>query len=95
MQSLHAKPAIFRRCTRLAIQSYDWTVITTEGQAVESCRGVEGAPNKVTSLVTGYKPVLLNRTNIDGKSLLAPYNLITSFYWVYDESNVISAPFFD
>ncbi len=70
-----------------AIQAYDWTVITTTGQAVESCRGVEGKPNEVTSLVTGYKPVLLNRTNIDGKILLAPYNLITSFYWVYDDVN--------
>ncbi len=49
-----------------AIQTYDWTVITTDGTAVETCRGVEGTPNDVTSLVTGYKPVLLNRTNIDG-----------------------------
>ena len=49
--------------------------------------GVEGTPNEITSLVTGYKPVLLNRTNIDGNTLLAPYNLITSFYWVYDDAN--------
>ena len=70
-----------------AIQSYDWTVITTAGKAIESCRGVQGTPNAVTSLVTGYKPVLLNRTNIDGQKLLAPYNLITSFYWVYDDAN--------
>jgi thiosulfate reductase cytochrome b subunit len=70
-----------------AIQSFDWTVITAEGKAVETCRGVEGTPNDVTSLVTGYKPVLLNRTNIDGDTLLAPYNLITSFYWVYDDAN--------
>jgi thiosulfate reductase cytochrome b subunit len=70
-----------------AIQSYDWTVVTADGGAVESCRGVEGTPNEVTSLVTGYKPVLLNRTNSDGKTLLAPYNLITSFYWVYDEAS--------
>jgi thiosulfate reductase cytochrome b subunit len=70
-----------------AIQTYDWTVITKDGGAVQSCRGVEGSPNSVTSLVTGYEPVLLNRTNIDGKTLLAPYNLITSFYWVYDDAN--------
>ena len=70
-----------------AIQSYDWTVVTTNGKAVETCRGVEGTPNEVTSLVTGYEPVLLNRTNIDGNTLLAPYNLITSFYWVYDDAN--------
>lgn len=75
-----------------AIQTYDWTVITTEGQAVSECRGVEGTPNKVDSLVTGYKPVLLNRTNIDGDTLLAPYNLVTSFYWVYDDANGSKRP---
>ncbi|MDP1715896.1 MAG: cytochrome b/b6 domain-containing protein [Anaerolineales bacterium] len=75
-----------------AIQTYDWTVITTNGTAIESCRGVEGAPNAVTSLVTGYEPVLLNRTNIDGDTLLAPYNLITSFYWVYDDTNGNTRP---
>lgn len=70
-----------------AIQSYDWTVITADSGAVTTCRGVEGKPNEVTSLVTGYEPVLLNRTNSDGATLLAPYNLITSFYWVYDDAN--------
>jgi thiosulfate reductase cytochrome b subunit len=75
-----------------AIQTYDWTVITPDGKAVETCRGVEGTPNAVTSLVTGYKPVLLNRTNIDGQNLLAPYNLITSFYWVYDDAKENARP---
>ena len=70
-----------------AIQSYDWTVLTADGEAVKSYRGVEGDPDKITSLVTGYKPVLLNRTNIDGQKLLAPYNLITTYYWVYDDAN--------
>jgi thiosulfate reductase cytochrome b subunit len=37
-------------------------------------------------LVTGFDPVLLKRTNVDGASLLAPYNLITTFYWVYDDA---------
>jgi thiosulfate reductase cytochrome b subunit len=70
-----------------AIQSYDWTVLTLDKQPVKIYRGVEGDPNAVTSLVTGYKPVLLNRTNIDGQELLAPYNLITTYYWVYDDAN--------
>ncbi|NOH02320.1 MAG: hypothetical protein HND47_10380 [Chloroflexi bacterium] len=70
-----------------AIQTYDWTVITADGEAVETCRGIDGAPNDITSLVTGYEPVLLNRTNIDGQQLLAPYNLLTSFYWVYDDAS--------
>ena len=75
-----------------AIQTYDWTVVTVEGEAVSNCRGIEGAPNEVTSLVTGYEPVLLNRTNIDGDTLLAPYNLITSFYWVYEDANGNTRP---
>jgi thiosulfate reductase cytochrome b subunit len=70
-----------------AIQSYDWTVLTASREPVKTCRGVEGEPNQVTSLVTGYEPALLNRTNIDGNKLLAPYNLITTYYWVYDDAN--------
>ncbi|HEX5940711.1 MAG TPA: cytochrome b/b6 domain-containing protein, partial [Anaerolineales bacterium] len=69
-----------------AIQSYDWTVLTLDKQPRKSYRGVEGNPNAITSLVTGYQPVLLNRTDVDGQKLLAPYNLITTHYWVYDDS---------
>jgi thiosulfate reductase cytochrome b subunit len=75
-----------------AIQSYDWTVLTADKQPVKVYRGVNGDPNSVTSLVTGYKPVLLNRTNIDGQQLLAPYNLITTYYWVYDDANGNTRP---
>lgn len=70
-----------------AIQTYDWTVITVKGNAVSACRGVEGDPNSITSLVTGYEPILLNRNDLNGGQSLAPYNLITSFYWVYDDAN--------
>src|SRR5687768_7572487 len=70
-----------------AIQSYDWTVLTLDNQPRKTYRGVEGDPNSITSLVTGYQPVLLNRTNLDGQKLLAPYNLITTYYWVYDDVN--------
>jgi thiosulfate reductase cytochrome b subunit len=70
-----------------AIQAYDWTVLTLGNQPAKICRGVEGDPSQITSLVTGYEPILLNRTNIDGQQLLAPYNLITSYYWVYDDAN--------
>ncbi len=70
-----------------AIQSYDWTVLTLDQQPAKAYRGVDGDPQAVTSLVSGYKPVLLNRTNVDGQQLLAPYNLITIYYWVYDDAN--------
>jgi thiosulfate reductase cytochrome b subunit len=80
-----------------AIQTYDWTAITPDGQPQIAYRGVEpgsvevaslgDAPVTVTNLVTGFKPVLLNRTDADGDSLLSPYNLVTSWYWVYEDSN--------
>lgn len=69
-----------------AIQSVDWTVLQADGRPPQGCRGVDGDPADVRSLVTGFEPVLMKRTNIDGASLLAPYNLITSFYWVYDDA---------
>lgn len=70
-----------------AIESYDWTVLTPDKQPRKVYRGVEGNPNSVSSLITGFQPVLLNRTNIDGQKLLAPYNLITSYYWLYEDVN--------
>ncbi len=36
-------------------------------------------------LLTGYEPVLLQRQNSDGTSKLFPYNLVTSWYWIYGE----------
>ena len=69
-----------------AIQSYDWTVIKTDGSPVSVCRGIDGE-NTVTDLVTGFKPVLMQRTNVDGQSMLAPYNLISSWFWVYEDAN--------
>lgn len=74
-----------------AIQTYDWTVLATDGQPAKSCRGVQGEPGNVRSLVTGFEPVLLGRQNTaEGARLsalaLAPYNMITSFYWVYDDA---------
>lgn len=74
-----------------ALQSVDWTVVHADGSAVTSCRGVEG-DDTVTGLVTGYQPVLMQRTNVDGDTMLAPYNLISSWYWVYDDGAGQSFP---
>ena len=74
-----------------AISSYDWTVVTTAGSAVTACRGTTGT-DTVNDLVTGYQPVLMQRHNSDGGTLLAPYNLITTWYWVYDDPNGAQYP---
>jgi len=85
-----------------AIQNYDWTMINTESQPHITYRGIEAGsvemaslgntPMTVTNLVTGYEPILLKRTNVDGDTLLAPYNLVTSWYWVYNDANGNTRP---
>jgi thiosulfate reductase cytochrome b subunit len=89
-----------------AIQQYDWTVLKLNSQPQSVCRGIEsdttGAvvasadtptiPMTVSHLVTGYEPVLLARQNVDGGTALAPYNLISAWYWVYDDANGNARP---
>ena len=85
-----------------AIQDYDWTTLGTDTQPQIAYRGIEAGsvetaslekmPITVTNLVTGYEPILLKRTNVDGDTLLAPYNLVTSWYWVYDDANGNTRP---
>jgi thiosulfate reductase cytochrome b subunit len=85
-----------------AIQDYDWTTINANAEPQTAYRGIEAGsietasldvmPITVTNLVTGYEPVLLKRTNVDGNSLLAPYNLVTSWYWVYEDDNGNTRP---
>ncbi len=73
-----------------AIEQYDWTVLTSDGQPRKIYRGIaggSGTSDTVTTLVTGYQPVLLPRENIDGGTKLAPYNLITTWYWMYEDAN--------
>lgn len=68
-----------------ALQQQDWTVIQADGQPLSEYRGVEGPVDSLKSLVTGYQPVLLARQDVDGQAKLAPYNLVTSWYWVYGD----------
>jgi thiosulfate reductase cytochrome b subunit len=74
-----------------AYQTADWTVVKLDGAGNMACRGIEGS-NAVTDLVTGYQPVLMQRTNVDGKTLVAPYNLVTTFFWTYQDENGATRP---
>ena len=68
-----------------AVQSYDWTVLSADGQPQRSCRGVQGPADDARTLLSGFDPVLMQRALQGGGSQLAPYNLVTTFYWVYDD----------
>ncbi|MBK8023266.1 MAG: cytochrome b/b6 domain-containing protein [Chloroflexi bacterium] len=69
-----------------ALASRDWTVLSSDGAPVDTCRGLDGgiaAPpeNPATTLITGYQPTLLQDVDADGSSALSPYNLVTVSYW--------------
>ena len=65
-----------------AAQAVDWTVLQPGANPVLDCRGV--SPDDPT-LITGYEPTLLPRTNADGSTSLAPFNLVSAWYWIYGE----------
>lgn len=65
-------------------QDVDWTVLQLDGSPATTLRGVDGEISS-NSLINGYTPVLLSRQGNDGGQLLAPYNLVSSWFWVYGE----------
>ncbi|MBX3065987.1 MAG: cytochrome b/b6 domain-containing protein [Anaerolineae bacterium] len=68
-----------------AIESLDWTVITTQSQPQITYRGVDGSALSEQALLSGFQPVLLPSVAADGLPKLAPFNLISAWYWVYGE----------
>ncbi len=66
-----------------AAAQYDWTVIHLDGSPIEIPRGIDGPTDDVASLITGYEPVVLERVGREGSTQLAPYNLVSSWFWVY------------
>jgi thiosulfate reductase cytochrome b subunit len=66
-------------------QMLDWTVLKPTGEPQIGCRGFEGERGTFNALITGYTPVLLSRQTIDGNATLAPYNLISAWFWVYGD----------
>lgn len=70
-----------------AVQSYDWTVLNRDGSPLSACRGVEGNASSLADLVTGFTPVLMQSESLNGEMKLAPYHLVSAWYWVYDSAN--------
>ncbi len=77
-----------------AVESVDRTVVLPNGEARVTYRGLDEAvpteapadapdhePLTVAHQVTGFTPAILK--NAEGK--LAPYNLVTTFKWVYEK----------
>ncbi len=65
-----------------AAQDLDWTLPTPAGEPRLTRRGTPGDGGDPAVLTEGYRPVLLPRPGAGGERKLAPYNLVTSWYWV-------------
>jgi thiosulfate reductase cytochrome b subunit len=63
----------------------DWTVLKPDGNSSTACRGLEGEGAPINLLVTGYEPIWLMQSDVDEKLRVAPFNLVTSWYWVYSD----------
>jgi thiosulfate reductase cytochrome b subunit len=76
-----------------ALSFADWTVLDASGEAILGYRGVD--LNSNPPLLTGYQPALL--TNED--DLIAPYNLVTVWYWQFEGEpvplEILQAAYFD
>lgn len=69
-----------------ALKAIDWTSLYLDGSPLKTYRGIEGSESAAPdALISGYEPVILPRQSADGTTALAPFNLITAWYWVYGE----------
>jgi thiosulfate reductase cytochrome b subunit len=64
-----------------ALESIDWTVLTAAGEPLRRYRGIDGDPVSVDTMIGGFRPVMLPRQDSRGHTRLAPFNLVTSWYW--------------
>ena len=64
-----------------ALQALDWTLVDSDGNPRREFREVDGDPASADSLIHGFRPVMLARENVGGQRKLAPFNLVSSWYW--------------
>ena len=64
-----------------AVQELDGTLVDAEGNPRREYRDVDGEPGSADSLIHGFRPVMLVRENVGGEAKLAPFNLVSSWYW--------------
>ena len=63
------------------LQAVDWTMLDNEAQPIRQYRNVTGDPAAIDSLIEGFRPLILPRADFNGEFKLAPFNLVTAWYW--------------
>lgn len=68
-----------------ALEYVDWTVLQADGQPVSAYRGSDTTTLDAETYLEGYTPILLLQADSDGRQRLAPFNLVSAWYWVYGD----------
>ncbi|MCA9188801.1 MAG: cytochrome b/b6 domain-containing protein [Pirellulaceae bacterium] len=87
LQKLSCETCHIPRLFGPTAESIDWTVVDTDGNPVIAYRGTEFGESPASHrLNQGYEPVwLMSSDNGRSKQQLAPYNIVTTYYWGYGE----------
>ena len=67
------------------LKTVDWSILDSEGKPLKEYRNSGNNIADSSNMLTPFKPILLPRTNVGGKKKLAPFNLITSYFWTAGE----------
>ena len=68
-----------------ALQAIDWTLVNRDGQPIRQYRNVAGDPATADSLINGFEPLIMPREHVGGERKLAPFNLVSIWYWMAGE----------
>ena len=69
-----------------ALQAVDWTLVDRDGEPLRQYRDVDGDPSTADSLISGFRPVMLPRESVNGERKLAPFNLVSNWFWTTGET---------
>ena len=72
-----------------AKQSIDWTLPGPDNDPRFECRGIDQGTPGAGNLMRGFEPVLMERMEADNSTRLAPYNLISTWYWVSGKDSTL------
>ena len=76
------------------LKTIDWSMLDKDGKPLIQYRNSGNDISKSRNMLTAFEPILLPRENVGGTKKLAPFNLITSWYWTAgDPAQPISADY--
>jgi len=64
------------------LKAIDWSLLDAYGEPIKQYRNIEGSPLDSRNMISAFEPILLPRNNVGGVKKLAPFNLVSSWFWV-------------